>query len=223
MSLLEDRSVDKLADMVLNVLWQDLLEVFSVLKKKLDNEGPDVIKTAFEGAKTRFLEGPFQNHIDVRWGMTLCPHCNDDNIEKNGITYVKPSGDGIEFNQCLNCNIGILYDLVIAKATLDSYVIGLGKREQFNSMSFYWNAIPAEGLKKFIPIYEIIKAGEWIGSLSFDESFTPRFLSKDKMTASTPRDAEEPWTSDLPDDINAAADAFVSEAKDQIEVSLALR
>jgi hypothetical protein len=209
--------------MVLNVLWQDLLEVFAALRKKLDSEGPAAIKAAFEGATTRFLEGPFQNHVEVRWGMTLCPHCNDENIEKNGIAYVKPSGDGIEFNQCLNCNIGILYDLVVAKATMDSYVVGLGEREQFNGMSFYWNAIPAEGLKRFIPVYEIIKVGEWIGSLSFDESFTPRFLSKDKMTESTPRDAEEPWTTDLPEDVKAAADEFGDKAKDKIEVAVGLR
>ena len=114
-------------------------------------------------------------------------------------------------------------NLVVAKATMDSYVVGLGKREQFNGLSFYWNAIPAEGLKKFIPVYEIIKAGEWIGSLSYDESFTPRFLSKDLMTDSTPRDAEEPWTTDLPEDVKAAADAFLNEAKHQIEVALVLR
>lgn len=223
MSSLDDRPADKLADIVLNILWQDLLEVFEALKKKLDSEGVDAIKAAFEGATTRFLEGPFQNHIEVRWGMTLCPHCNDENIDKNGIAYVKPSGDGVEFNQCLNCNIGILYDLVVAKATMDSYLVGLGAREEFNGMSFYWNAIPAEGLKKFIPVYEIIKEGAWIGSISFDESFTPRFLSKDLMTESTPRDAEEPWTADLPEDVKAAIDAFVGKAKHQIEVALALR
>jgi hypothetical protein len=222
-SSLDKRPADKLADIVINVLWQDLLEVFAVLRKKLDSEGAAAIKAAFEAAKTRFLEGPFENHIEVRWGMTLCPHCNDENIEKNGIAYVNPSGDGIEFNQCLNCNIGILYNLVVAKATMDSYVIGLGKREQFNGMSFYWNAIPAEGLKKFIPVYEIINKGEWIGSISFDESLTPRFLSKDKMTESTPRNAEEPWTTDLPEDVKGAVDAFLNEAKYQIEVALALR
>ena len=223
MSSLDGRSTDKLADIVLNVLWPDLLEVFEALKNRLDSEGPDSIKAAFEGATSRFLEGPFQNHVEVRWGMTLCPHCNDENIEKNGIAYVKPSGDGIEFNQCLNCNIGILYDLVVAKATMDSYLVGLGQREQFNGMSFYWNAIPAKGLKKFIPVYEIVKAGEWIGSLSYDESFSPRFLSKELMTESTPRDAEEPWTTNLPEDVKAASDAFVDVAKHQIEVALALR
>ena len=223
MSSFEDKSTDKLADIILNVLWQDLLEVFEALKKRLDTDGAEAIKAVFEGATTRFLEGPFENYVEVRWGMTLCPHCNDENIEKNGIAYVKPTGDGIEFNQCLNCNIGILYDLVVAKATMDSYLVGLGQREQFNGMSFYWNAIPAKGLKKFIPVYEIVKAGEWIGSLSYDESFSPRFLSKELMTESTPRDAEEPWTANLPEDVKAASDAFVDVAKHQIEVALALR
>ena len=59
MSSLDGRSTDKLADIVLNVLWPDLLEVFEALKNRLDSEGPDSIKAAFEGATSRFLEGPF--------------------------------------------------------------------------------------------------------------------------------------------------------------------
>jgi len=40
MSSLEERSLDKLADMVLQVLWQDLLEVWQAIRNKMDSEGP---------------------------------------------------------------------------------------------------------------------------------------------------------------------------------------
>jgi hypothetical protein len=222
MSSLEDRPLDKLADMVLNVLWQDLLEVWSVIRKKMDTEGEDAVRTAFEGARVRFLQGPFADHLEVRWGMDLCVHCNDNNIEKNGIAYVKPNGDGLEFNQCLNCRVGILYDLVSAKATMDTYNIALGKPEQFNGMSFFWNAIVPDSLRKYQPTYEVINNGQWIGTVSFDKALTPKYLPFSAMTESMPRDAEEPWTTEIPDDLRIAIDAFLDEARHQVETALIL-
>ena len=224
MSTLEERSLDKLADMIYNVLWQDILELWKAIRNKMDVEGKEAVKTAFDGAAERFIKGPFQDHIEVRWGMNLCVHCNDDNIEKNGIAYVEPSGDGIEFNQCLNCRIGILYKLVTAKATLDTYNIGLGDPEQFNGMSIYWNGIVPDGMKKFLPTYEIVDGeGQWVGTLSFDDSFNVRFLPFSAMTESTPRDADDPWTNEIPETIKQAVDAILDVAKYQVEVALALR
>ncbi len=223
MSALEERSIGQLADLILNVRWQDLLEVWGVIRKKMDTDGPDAVKSGFQSARQRFLEDPLENHLEVRWGMSLCMHCNDDNIEKNGISYVQPNGDGLEFNQCLNCRIGILYNLVSANAKLDTYTIGLGKPEQFNGMSFFWNAIVPDSLGKFQPSYEVISIGQWVGTVSFDASYTPRFLAFGKMTASTERDAEEPWTSDLSDEMKTAVDSFIEVARPQIEVALALR
>ena len=43
------------------------------------------------------------------------------------------------------------------------------------------------------------------------------------MTVETPRDADTPWTTELPEDIQAAVDAFITIAKPQIEIALALR
>ena len=137
MSSLEERTMDKLADMVLQVLWQDLLEVWKAIRAKMDTEGAEAVKAAFEGAEKRFIDGPFNSHIEVRWGMNLCVHCTDDNIEKNGISYGKENGDGLEFNQVLNCRIGILYNLETAKATLDTYNIGLGEQGQWNGVSIF--------------------------------------------------------------------------------------
>ena len=222
MSSLEDRSLDQLADIVLNILWQDLLEVFSVMHKKMGTEGKEKVKNAFQAAVSRFLEGPFKDHIEVRWGMNLCVHCNDDNIEKNGIAYVKPSGDGIEFNQCLNCRIGILYNLESAKASLDTYTIGLGKPGQFNGMSFYWNAIVPDGLGRFKPSYEVVRGGQWIGTISLNDALNPRFLSFDSMTYETARDAENPWATELPADLSEAINQFIESARAHIEVALAL-
>ena len=222
MAALEERSLDKLADMILNVQWQDLLEVWNEIRKNMESEGPDAVQAAFEGAVQRFVEGPFEDHLEVRWGMDLCVHCNDSNIEKNGIAYVKPSGDGLEFNQCLNCRIGILYDLVSAKATMDTYTIALGNAGQFNGMSFFWNAIVPEGLNQFKPTYEVIKDGQWIGTVSFDRSLTPKFLSFDLMNESTPRDAVSPWTTEIPDDLKAAIEEFLDVARSQVEVALVL-
>ncbi|NHJ13206.1 MAG: hypothetical protein EAX95_05980 [Candidatus Thorarchaeota archaeon] len=223
MSSIEDRSLDQLADMILNVLWQDLLEVFTAIRAKMEAEGEDKVKAAFQGAVNRFLGGPFSEHVEVRWGMNLCVHCNDDNIEKNGIAYVKTSGDGIEFNQCLNCRIGILYSLATAKATLDTYTIGLGKPGQFNGMSFFWNAIVPNGLAKFLPSYEIVHGGQWIGTVSIDDTFKPRYLPFDSMKDSIPRDANEPWSDDLPLDLVQAVNQFIEAARPHIEVALALR
>ncbi len=223
MSALEERSLDNLVDMIFNVRWQDLLEVWSVIKNKMDVEGAQALRVAFEGAESRFLEGPFSEHIDVRWGMSMCPHCNDDNIDKNGIAYQDPSGDGVEFNQCLNCRVGVLYKLVIAKATMEHYVIGLGNPDQFGGMSIFWDAIIPEQMEKFQPMYEILSQGQWMGTFTFDDSFTPKFLPFDNMKDYTARDSEDAWTMDIPPNIKTAIDEFVSAARDQIEVALALR
>ncbi len=223
MSALEDRSFDKLADMVIQVLWQDALEVWQAIRHKMDSEDPAAVKTAFESAVTRFVKGPLNDHTEVRWGMNLCVHCNDDNIEKNGIAYVQPNGDGLEFNQCLNCRIAILYRLVTAKATLDTYSIGLGKLGQFNGVSFYWNAIVPESMRKFLPTYELVKDGQWLGTVSIDENLKAKFLPFESMTGTTPRGDISPWTRELPSTVKAAVDSFLSAAKFQVEAALALR
>lgn len=224
MNTLEDKSLDKLADMIYNVLWQDLLEVWKAIRIKMDHEGTEAVKAAFDEAADRFTKGPFKDHLEVRWGMNLCVHCNDDNIEKNGIAYVEPTGDGLEFNQCLNCRIGILYKLVTATATLDTYNVSVGGPEQFNGMSIYWNAIVPEGMKKFLPTYEVVDGeGQWQGTISFDDSFSVKFLPFAAMAVSTSRDAEAPWTTDLPGAIKLAVDAFLAEVKYQVEVALALK
>jgi hypothetical protein len=223
MSSLEERSLDSLADMILNIRWQDLLEIFSVIRKKMDSEGPAAVKTAFENAKGRILEGALKDHTEVRWGMSFCPHCNDENIDKNGIAYPDPSGDGVEFNQCLNCRIGILYNLVVANATMEKYVIGLGDPDQFNGMSFFWDVIVPTDMSKFQPMYEIISKGQWSGTVSFDENKIPRFLPFENMKDYASRGSEEGWTSDIPPDIKSAIDAFISTASEQIDVALAMK
>ena len=224
MSALEERPLDKLANMIMNILWQDILEVWKAIRNKMDQEGAAAVKAAFEGAADRFVKGPFNEHLEVRWGMDLCVHCNDNNIEKNGIAYVEPTGDGIEFNQCLNCRVGILYKLVTAKATMDTYNINLGNLKQFNDMSIYWNAIVPESMKKFLPTYEIVDGeGQWVGTISFDDSFTPKFMPFEAMTESTPRDAEAPWTTEIPGSVQRALDEFLAEAKYHVEVALAIK
>ncbi|NOR38730.1 MAG: hypothetical protein GQ580_03980, partial [Candidatus Thorarchaeota archaeon] len=57
MSALEDRTLDKLADMIYNTSWQDLLEVWHAIRPKMDSEGAEAVKASFEGAKNRFLAG----------------------------------------------------------------------------------------------------------------------------------------------------------------------
>ncbi|MFW9945137.1 MAG: hypothetical protein ACFFB7_09075, partial [Candidatus Sifarchaeia archaeon] len=130
--------------------------------------------------------------------------------------------DGLEFNQCLNCRVGILYDLVSAKATMDTYNIALGNAGQFNGMSFFWNAIVPEAMNQFQPSYEVVKDGQWIGTVSFDRTLAPKFLSFHAMTESTPRDAVAPWTTEIPPDLVAAIEAFLKLARQQIEVALVL-
>jgi hypothetical protein len=223
MSTLEERSLDKLADMVFNVLWQEPLELYTVIRKKMEIEGTEAVRSAFESARTRFFEGPFKEMISVRWGMSMCPLCNDDNIEKNGIGYVEPTGDGLEFNQCLNCRIGILYKVEMANATLENYVIGLGQSGQFGGMSFFWNGVVPDDMKKFEPLYDIVDKGQWRGKISFCDSLEPRFLPFESMVYGVSRGAEEPWTPDLPDDIRLAVESFIQIAKDQVEVSLVLK
>jgi hypothetical protein len=223
MSSLDERPLDKLADMILQVLWKDSLEVWQAIRNKMDSEGSDAVKVAFESAVDRFMKGPFNDHLVVRWGMNLCVHCNDDNIEKNGIAYVQPNGDGLEFNQCLNCRIGILYTLVTATATLDTYTIGLGNPGQFNGVSFYWNAIVPDSMKKFIPTYELIQDGQWLGTVSFDETYLPRFLPFASMTESTKRGDVSPWTTEIPGGVQAAINSFLGAAKYQVEAALALK
>jgi hypothetical protein len=223
MSTLEERSLDKLADMVLNVLWRYPLELWQAIRSKMESEGEVAVKQAFEEAKNRFVSGAFEPHLEVRWGMNLCVHCNDDNVEKNGISYVQPNGDGLEFNQCLNCRIGILYQLDTAIARMDSYNIGLGEPAQFNGHSIYWNAIVPDSMKGFLPTYELIYDGQWVGTVSIAEDMSMSFLPFDAMTADTPRGAEEPWTTELPDMVKKAMDSFLSEARYQVEVALALK
>ncbi|KXH71849.1 MAG: hypothetical protein AM326_11425 [Candidatus Thorarchaeota archaeon SMTZ-45] len=224
MSALEERSLDKLANMIFNVLWQNPLEVWQAIRTKIDQDGIEAARSAFEEAADRFIEGPFSEHLEVRWGMNLCVHCNDDNIEKNGIAYVDSSGDGLEFNQCLNCHIGILYKLVTATATMDTYTLAIGNPRQFNGMSIFWNAIVPEEMKKFLPTYEIVDGeGQWQGTISFDDSYEVKFLPFSAMTESTSRDAEAPWTTVLPGAITAAAESLLETAKYQVEVALALK
>lgn len=222
MSSLDDRPLGTLADMILRVMWHDLLEVWSAVQKKMELEGKDAVRAAFEAAIDRFLKGPFESHLQVRWGMDLCVHCNDSNIDKNGVAYVKSSGDGLEFNQCLNCRVGILYDLVSANATMDTYTIALGKPGQFSGMSFFWNAIVPESMKKFQPSYEVVYNGQWIGTVSFDETLTPKYLAFDAMTEATSRDSVEPWTTEIPEDLSAAIAAFLEVARHQVETALVL-
>ncbi len=222
MSSLDEKSLDDLADVIFNVMWQDLVEVFRTIRKKMDDLGTEAVKAAFTSSKKRFLEGPFADHVEVRWGMNLCVHCNDDNIEKNGIAYVKPNGDGLEFNQCLNCRIGILYDLETAKATMDSYVIGLGNPGQFNGISIYWTAIGPDEMHSFQPTYEIVKGGQWMGTFSLDSELKAKFLPFEAMTDAVGRGDSDPWIEDIPAEIQAAIDQFVLFAKEQIEVALAI-
>lgn len=223
MSSLADRSTENLLDLIFNVKWHNLLEVWKELRDRLDVEGAEELRKQYLAAVQRFKEGPLKDRMEVRWGMDLCMLCNDNNIEKNGIAYAKLSGDGIEFNQCLNCKIGILYSLEMANATFDSYVISIGQPDQFAGMSIFWVSIPCKEMEKFQPLYELVNLGEWIGSLSFDSSLQPRFLPKAAMTADTPRDAENVWTTNIPDDVRAAIDAFLVEAKYQVEVAQAFR
>ncbi len=223
MSTLDERPLGKLFDLVLQVLWQDQLQVWQEIRKRLDSEGTDAVRSAFEEARGRLLNDVLEDHIEVRWGMNLCPLCNDSNVEKNGIAYVAPNGDGLEFNQCLNCRIGILYALVSANATMDTYTIGLGAPDQFNGMSFYWDAVVPTELGQFWPLYEIIQQGQWLGTVSFDESVSPRYLPFSSMKHGVPRGSADPWTTDIPDDVRAAIDEFLVAARHQVEVALALR
>jgi len=218
-SALEERPLGKLFDVVLQVLWQDLLQVWRVIRSRLDTEGPDSVRAAFDEAKTRLLESTLKDHIEVRWGMNLCPLCNDDNVEKNGISYVAPNGDGLEFNQCLNCRIGILYELVSAKATMDTYTVGLGQPGQFNGMSFYWNAVVPDDLLPYWPLYEVIKEGQWIGTVSIGKDMSVRYLPFGSMKYGFTRGAPEPWTDVLPDDLRTAVNQFIETARPQIEVA----
>ena len=68
--------------------------------------------------------------------------------------------DHVPAVRTLTADLGILYNLVFAKATMDSYIVPLGKPGQFNGMSFYWSAIfPAE-MEKFQPVYEVMNNGQ---------------------------------------------------------------
>ncbi|MHA1735020.1 MAG: hypothetical protein ACTSUH_11890 [Candidatus Thorarchaeota archaeon] len=218
-SALEEKPLGKLFDVVLQVLWQDLLQVWRVIRSRLDTEGPSSVRAAFDEAKTRLLESALKDHIEVRWGMNLCPLCNDDNVEKNGISYVAPNGDGLEFNQCLNCRIGILYELVSAKATMDTYTVGLGQPGQFNGMSFYWSAVVPDDLLPYWPLYEVIKDGQWIGTVSIGKDMTVRYLPFESMKYGLTRGEPEPWTDVLPDDLHTAVNQFIETARPQIEVA----
>ena len=222
MSALEQRSLGELADIILSVRWQNLLEVWEIIRKKMDAEGSEAVQHAFDEAKQRFLEGPFEDHIEVRWGMNLCPHCNDSNVEKNGIAYSDASGDGLEFNQCLNCRIGILYTIEGAVAELDTYTIALGQPGEFNGYSIFWDAIIPESLQQFLPTYQLIKGGQWAGAVSVDDDLSIRYLAFDAMTEDVARNDTKPWTRDLPQEIEDAMNTFFETAEAHIEVALAL-
>ncbi|TFG14011.1 hypothetical protein EU537_04745 [Candidatus Thorarchaeota archaeon] len=222
MSRLEEQSLDKLADIIYNILWQDLLEVWRIVHAKMEEEGTEAVRSAFSDAQERFLKGPFEDYLEVRWGMNLCVHCNDNNVEKNGIAYVDEDGDGLEFNQCLNCQIGIIYNIKFAKAVFETYTIGLGGRDEFNGMSIFWNAIVPKSLEKFLPSYEIIKNGQWIGTVSLDNSGSTKFLPFKNMKHGIERDADAPWIEDIPDDVAQALDDFKEKAKEHIEVAMIL-
>lgn len=223
MSSLQEKPLDKLADMVFNVLWQDQLELWAAVRKKMDSAGSDAVRTAFEGARSRFLSGPFKDHLEVRWGMSICMHCNDDNIEKNGLAFVAPNGDGLEFNQCLNCRVGLLYSLQSAKARLDTYTIALGKPNQFNKMSIYWDAIVPDSLKPFQPLYEVIDEGKWIATVSYDRNMVPRFLPTESMVFGTSRSDSALWKEQASPGLTEAVNALAASAKHQIEVALVIR
>ena len=62
MSGLEERTLDKLADMIYNILWQDILQLWKSIRNKMDQEGTEAVKAAFEGAADRFIKGPFNDH-----------------------------------------------------------------------------------------------------------------------------------------------------------------
>jgi len=222
MADLSERSLDKLADTILEIRWQNLLEVWAVIREKMGEQGTEAVKSAFAGARQRTLDGPLEDYQEVRWGINLCPHCNDNNVEKNGIAYMDSSGDGLEFNQCLNCRIGILYDLEMAKCEMDSYAIGVGTPAQFNGLSFFWVAIPADELKDRSPMYEIVEDGQWIGTLSVDADKSLQFLSFEKMTVDTPRGAEKVWSDEIPGKVEKAFGEFTEVAEDQLEVALVL-
>ncbi|MFW9888145.1 MAG: hypothetical protein ACFFER_08185, partial [Candidatus Thorarchaeota archaeon] len=70
--------------------------------------------------------------------------------------------------------------------------------------------------------YEVIHNGQWIGTVSFDKALTPRLLAFSAMIESNARDAEEPWNSDIPEDLRAAIDVFLDVARHQVEVALVL-
>ncbi|MFO7835904.1 MAG: hypothetical protein R6V83_04550 [Candidatus Thorarchaeota archaeon] len=222
MANLSEKSLDELADLILQIRWQNLLEVWSAIREKMENKGIEAVQSAFSNARQRILNGALEDYQEVRWGINLCPHCNDNNVEKNGIAYMDSSGDGIEFNQCLNCRIGILYDLEMAKGEMDSYVIGVGKAAQFNGLSFFWVAIPATELRDRSPMYEILEEGQWIGTLSVDADRHLQFLPFEKMADNVSRGAGEVWSSEISDKIEAAFDEFTSIADDQLEVALVL-
>ncbi len=219
MSALEEKSLDQLADTILNVRWQDLLEVWSIVRKKMETEGQDAVQEAFQEARQRFLEGPFEDHVEVRWGMNLCPHCNDDNVEKNGIAYTDPSGDGLEFNQCLNCRIGILYRIEGAVAKMDTYTIALGQSGQFKGYSVFWDAIVPDSLQDLLPTYQLIKDGQWMGTVSVDDERNLKYLAFESMTEDITRGAMKPWSSNPPQEIQAVMDSFFDLARDHMEVA----
>ncbi|MEM2141844.1 MAG: hypothetical protein QXS20_00470 [Candidatus Thorarchaeota archaeon] len=221
MSGLDSKSIDRLADMVVNVLWQDRLHLWSAIRQRLDTEGHDVVRDAFDGSMRRLLNGPMKDHLQVRWGMNLCMHCNDSNVEKNGIAFVAPNGDGLEFNQCLNCRVGLLYDIRSAVATLDTYAIGIGEPEQFGGVSFFWDALVPEEMLGLRPLYELVRQGRWLGSLSLTHR-TPRFLPLERMRAGLKRSDPAIWSGSLPDDVATAVDSFMTTARDHIDVAMIL-
>ena len=78
-------------------------------------------------------------------------------------------------------------------------------------------------MKKFLPSYEFVQDGQWLGTVSFDDSLTPKFLPFDAMKENVSRDADEPWTTIIPGAVQAAIDAFLERARFQVEAALTLR
>ncbi|MBE0526697.1 MAG: hypothetical protein IH631_07120, partial [Candidatus Thorarchaeota archaeon] len=99
----------------------------------------------------------------------------------------------------------------------------LGAQGQWNGASIFWNAIVPNSMKKFLPTYEFIQDGQWLGTVSFDETLAPKFLPFSAMTESVPRDADAPWTDVIPGNVQAAIDAYLEKARFQVEAALALR
>ncbi len=223
MSALEERGLDDLMDIILNVRWQNPMEVWRVVWDRTDEVGADELRATFEDAIERLTEEVLQGHMEVRWGMDLCMHCNDNNIERNGMAYMQPNGDGLEFNQCLNCRIGVLYDVAAARACMATYNIAIREPLLYGDTMFFWDALVPDELRAYWPTYQLVQDGRWIGTLSLDEKMQAKFLPVTAMTPDSPKFDASRWGTDLPPDLQDALNTFLNTARPQVEVALALR